>query len=151
MVDFFHPSLVVLVGLLINISSCSSFVFPLASSFNNVQAGFCLGGSPVLSFEKSQHKLHMRETSQEEAKITKNAQNTMKHMVGNILLLDHLNINHEKGRHDLVKAFFFDTLKLIPDPRKKENFEKGRKTLWANGPSRTLRPITRAIIESWEN
>ena len=25
------------------------------------------------------------------------------------------------------------------------------KTLWANGPSRTLRPITRAIIESWEN
>lgn len=50
----------------------------------------------------------------------------------NIRLLDHLNINHEKGRHDMIKAFYFDTLGLIPDPRKKENLDLGRKTLWAN-------------------
>ena len=25
----------------------------------------------------------------------------------NVLLLDHLNINHERGRHDLVCAFYF--------------------------------------------
>jgi len=51
---------------------------------------------------------------------------------GNVLLLDHLNINHEKSRHDLVKAFYFDILGLSVDPRKAENVAKGRKTLWAN-------------------
>lgn len=50
----------------------------------------------------------------------------------NVLLLDHLNLNHERGRHDLVRAFYFDTLGLAVDPRKAENVEKGRKTLWAN-------------------
>ena len=50
----------------------------------------------------------------------------------NVLILDHLNINHEKGRHDLVKAFYFDLLGMTPDPRKQENLEAGRKTLWAN-------------------
>ena len=48
------------------------------------------------------------------------------------LLLDHLNLNHEKGRHDLLKAFYFDVLGCAVDPRKEENLEKGRKTLWAN-------------------
>ena len=43
---------------------------------------------------------------------------------GNILLLDHLNINHEKGRHDLLKAFYFDVLKCAVDPRKVENWDK---------------------------
>ena len=52
---------------------------------------------------------------------------------GNLLLLDHLNICHEKGRHDLVRAFYFDILGMKPDPRKMENLEKGRKTVWANG------------------
>ena len=28
----------------------------------------------------------------------------------NILVLDHLNINHERGRHDLVLAFYIDAL-----------------------------------------
>jgi hypothetical protein len=51
---------------------------------------------------------------------------------GNVLLMDHLNLNHEASRHDLVKAFYFDVLGLVPDPRKAENMEKGRKTLWAN-------------------
>jgi len=51
---------------------------------------------------------------------------------GGSLLMDHLNINHEKGRHDLLRAFYFDTLGLAMDPRKIENAEKGRKTLWAN-------------------
>jgi len=50
----------------------------------------------------------------------------------NVLLLDHLNINHEKGRHDLVSAFYFHLLGCAPDPRKAENLQKGRKTLWAN-------------------
>jgi hypothetical protein len=54
--------------------------------------------------------------------------------VGNVLILDN-NINHEKGRHDWLKAFYFDLLRCAVDPRKRENFEKGRKTLWANiGP-----------------
>lgn len=52
--------------------------------------------------------------------------------VGNVLILDHLNINHEKGRHDLLKSFYFDFLNCGVDPRKAENLSKGRKTLWAN-------------------
>jgi hypothetical protein len=54
------------------------------------------------------------------------------HQFGNVLILDHLNINHEKGRHDWLKAFYFDFLQCVPDPRKAENLEKGKKTLWAN-------------------
>ena len=50
----------------------------------------------------------------------------------NVLVLDHLNINHERGRHDLLRAFYFDVLGCAIDPRKQENLEKGRKTLWAN-------------------
>mmetsp|Transcript_15786 Transcript_15786/g.19250 ORF Transcript_15786/g.19250 Transcript_15786/m.19250 type:complete len:357 (-) Transcript_15786:16-1086(-) len=50
----------------------------------------------------------------------------------NILILDHLNINHEKGRHDLVKAFYFDFLQCGIDPRKADNLIQGKKTLWAN-------------------
>ena len=49
-----------------------------------------------------------------------------------VLLLDHLNINHEKGRHDALKAFYFDFLGMAIDPRKYENYESGKKTLWAN-------------------
>jgi len=52
--------------------------------------------------------------------------------MGNILVLDHVNINHEKGRHDLLKAFYFDCLGCAVDPRKEENLAKGKKTLWAN-------------------
>ena len=51
---------------------------------------------------------------------------------GGITLLDHLNINHEAGRHDLVKEFYFETLGMAIDPRKEENIIKGRKGLWAN-------------------
>ena len=54
------------------------------------------------------------------------------HQFGNVLILDHLNINHEKGRHDWLKAFYFDFLQCVPDPRKAENLAKGKKTLWAN-------------------
>jgi len=50
----------------------------------------------------------------------------------NILILDHLNINHEKGRHDLLKAFYFDVLGCAVDPRKQENIAKGGNTVWAN-------------------
>ncbi len=47
-------------------------------------------------------------------------------------MLDHLNINHESGRHDLLKKFYFDILGCSVDPRKEENLAKGKKTLWAN-------------------
>lgn len=50
----------------------------------------------------------------------------------NVLVLDHLNLNHERGRHDLVNAFYFETLGCVPDPRKAENLKLGRKGVWAN-------------------
>lgn len=50
----------------------------------------------------------------------------------NVLIMDHLNINHPKGRHDLVKCFYVETMGLTLDARKQENIDKGRKTLWAN-------------------
>lgn len=50
----------------------------------------------------------------------------------NILILDHLNINHQQGRHDLVRAFYFSFLQCAVDPRKAANLETGKKTLWAN-------------------
>ena len=36
----------------------------------------------------------------------------------NVLIVDHLNLNHQKGRHDLLSAFYFDLLGLAVDPRK---------------------------------
>lgn len=38
--------------------------------------------------------------------------------IGNILLLDHLNINHQRGRHDILKSFYIDVLGLQLDPSK---------------------------------
>lgn len=55
-----------------------------------------------------------------------------KNTIGNILILDHLNLNHEKGRHDWLKAFYLDFLQCAPDPRKQENLDAGKKTVWAN-------------------
>ncbi|KAL7533073.1 hypothetical protein ACHAXR_005028 [Thalassiosira sp. AJA248-18] len=49
-----------------------------------------------------------------------------------VLLLDHLNINHEKGRQDALKSFYFDFLGCAIDPRKYENYVAGKKTVWAN-------------------
>ena len=49
-----------------------------------------------------------------------------------VLLMDHFNINHEKGRHDALKAFYFDFLGCSIDPRKQENIKLGSNTLWAN-------------------
>ena len=49
-----------------------------------------------------------------------------------VLLMDHLNINHEKGRHDALKAFYFDFLGCGVDPRKYDNYLAGEKTVWAN-------------------
>jgi hypothetical protein len=48
------------------------------------------------------------------------------------LILDHLNINHQKGRHDWLKAFYVDMLQCVLDPRKMENVKAGKKTVWAN-------------------
>lgn len=49
-----------------------------------------------------------------------------------VLLMDHLNINHEKGKHDALKAFYFDFLGCSVDPRKYANYLEGKNTLWAN-------------------
>lgn len=49
-----------------------------------------------------------------------------------IILLDHLNINHERGTHTKLANFYFDTLGFVPDPRKASNLEKGGGTVWAN-------------------
>jgi len=46
-----------------------------------------------------------------------------------VLLLDHFNINHEKGRHDVLKAFYFDFLGCAIDPRKYDNYLAGKKVL----------------------
>lgn len=41
----------------------------------------------------------------------------------NILILDHWNINHEKGRQDWLLTFYVDFLKCALDPRKLDNLE----------------------------
>ena len=53
-------------------------------------------------------------------------------LTNNVLIVDHLNINHQKGRQDLAKAFYFDVLGCRPDPRKAENLDAGKGTVWAN-------------------
>lgn len=50
----------------------------------------------------------------------------------NVLILDHINMNHGKGRHDWLKSFYGDFLGCAWDPRKAANLETGKKTLWAN-------------------
>ena len=55
--------------------------------------------------------------------------------VGKVTLLDHLNINHQGSRQDVLKAFYFECLGLTADPRKAENIENGSGTVWANGGS----------------
>lgn len=50
----------------------------------------------------------------------------------NVLILDHLNINHEKGRHDWVLGFYRDFLSCAIDPRKAENLDAQKGTLWMN-------------------
>ena len=44
-----------------------------------------------------------------------------------VLLMDHLNINHEKGRHDALNAFYFDFLGCGIDERKYDNYLAGGK------------------------
>lgn len=73
-----------------------------------------------------QHKLHVStttvtdDTSKNDGTIDDDAQ-------CEVLLLDHLNINHEKGRHDALNAFYFDFLGCAIDPRKYENYVAGKK------------------------
>jgi hypothetical protein len=50
------------------------------------------------------------------------------HPVGNVLMLDYLNINHERGRDDWFKGFYFDFLGCVVDPRTADNLNnKGQK------------------------
>jgi hypothetical protein len=47
--------------------------------------------------------------------------------------MDHINMNHGKGRHEWLKSFYGnDFLGCAWDPRKAKNLKTGRKTLWAN-------------------
>ena len=80
-------------------------------------SGFLLPSSPLFTASRSRHSASIAASASLEQ---------------NVLLLDHLNINHAKGRHDLLSAFYFDLLGCAPDPRKEDNLLKGRKTLWAN-------------------
>jgi len=50
----------------------------------------------------------------------------------NVLLLEHVNINHVKGRHDLLSAFYFKVLGCAVDRRRAGNLALGAKTVWAN-------------------
>ena len=52
--------------------------------------------------------------------------------VQNTRIVDHYNYNHQQGRHDQVRAFFFDVLGLVADPRKEENLAAGKGTVRAN-------------------
>lgn len=52
---------------------------------------------------------------------------------GNVILLDHLNFNHGRaGGHRMVSAFYNEILGLEYDPRKADNIEKGKNTIWMN-------------------
>ena len=84
------------------------------------------------SFPMSSNRHVLQRSRARSIKITSLTKLYGQKSTGNILILDHLNINHEKGRHDWLKAFYFDFLKCAVDPRKEENLELGQKTLWAN-------------------
>jgi len=49
-----------------------------------------------------------------------------------VLLLDHFCMDYEKGRQDVLKAFYFDFLACAIDPRTKDNYDSEKKTLFAN-------------------
>ena len=72
-------------------------------------------------------QLYMSSTSTATEETNTDTDNTDTTNQCEVLLLDHLNINHEKGRHDALKAFYFDFLGMAIDPRKFENYESGKK------------------------
>ena len=55
---------------------------------------------------------------------------TMQH--GNILLLDHLNINHRQHDHPTLLSFYQDTLGCVLDSRKSASLTAKKGTVWAN-------------------
>ncbi|KAL7465102.1 hypothetical protein ACHAXS_005427 [Conticribra weissflogii] len=81
-----------------------------------------------------QHRLHLFERDSAKNSAISNNDHTdpTDKKTCQILLLDHFNINHQKGQHSLLKAFYFDFLKCAIDPRKYENYSSGKKTVWAN-------------------
>jgi len=85
----------------------------------------------VLAFRHSTIKAPFRRILLEDVR-RRDASTSLQSTANQVLILDHLNINHEKGRHDLLKAFYFDFLQCAIDPRKEENLKVGKKTLWAN-------------------
>lgn len=90
----------------------------------------CFGVSPALSFSAFANKSPIAGSITQSSFVPVVA--AAAHSKNNILILDHLNINHEKGRHDWLKAFYVDFLQCALDPRKMENLDLGKKTLWAN-------------------
>ncbi len=85
------------------------------------------GFAPIRLHQQSSNLSQLGVKTEQKQHLVPNEQN-----YSNILILDHLNINHEKLQHDQLKAFYFSVLQCAIDPRKQENIEKGRKTLWAN-------------------
>ncbi|GMI37257.1 hypothetical protein TeGR_g15040 [Tetraparma gracilis] len=55
-----------------------------------------------------------------------------------ILLLDHMNLNHRLGDHQSVLSFYVRTLALSLDSRKAPNIDAGEGTLWVNAGATQL-------------
>jgi catechol 2,3-dioxygenase-like lactoylglutathione lyase family enzyme len=83
---------------------------------------WCLLVVCLLSSSRQAHSLSSVSPPSTAAAATKN----------NVLILDHININHEKGRHDWVLGFYQDFLSCAVDPRKAENLEAKKGTIWMN-------------------
>jgi hypothetical protein len=111
-----------------NTNNTMTFIIKTTILFLSIAATPCLGFSmKPTSFASVTPPISSKSTEDDAVNVP-----SQKQPFNNILILDHLNINHEKGRHDLLKAFYFDFLQCSVDPRKAENVIKGKKTLWAN-------------------
>eukprot|EP00961_Rhodomonas_salina_P135638 1824793-Rhodomonas_salina.1 len=98
---------------------CEGFLTSLPTTMSQSRAALAAAVKMRLNTGKTNVGLRMTASQTETG--SGSAQETQ----GNILILDHVNINHEKGRHDLLKTFYYDVLGFAADPRKAENIEKG--------------------------
>ena len=111
-----HSSRNIFVGALLLAASCCSSSTPSCYAFSaSASSSSSWKDGGATSPDVQQHTQHNNNNNE-----------------NNILILDHINMNHEKGRHDWLKAFYVDFLQCALDPRKIENVELGRKTIWCN-------------------
>ena len=94
-----------------------------------VACSFASAFSPYTGITSSQHHRAQVVTFATPADTTAESNNVVSNtnQECGVILLDHLNINHEKGRQDALKAFYFDFLGCAIDPRKYENYVAGKK------------------------